>query len=316
MQMEILHEKISTFFAELVSVLSGFDSISDILDVFLVAIIIYLLFKQLKKTQSVHIIKGIAFFTVIYAVVALLQMQTSRVIFDYVLRDFLLIMVIIFGTEIRQSLEQIGQMRIRQIFPSLRNQNEDKVLLDSINDTARACKIMSEAKIGSLIVFPRRSNLGDLERTGVYIDAKVSPEMLCSIFYPKAALHDGAIVIQNGRVTAARCIVSLKNDIVVQDNVGTRHRAALEVSRSSDAVVVVTSEETGIISIAIDGMLIRGITDSELRQQLSKYMLSQAPIPNKMIGKFKRIFKKGGRRNGDESNGKKPEADDPKSQEE
>ena len=131
--------------------------------------------------------------------------------------------------------------------------------------------------------------------------------MLCSIFYPKAALHDGAIVVQNGRVTAARCIVSLKNDIVVHDNVGTRHRAALEVSRSSDAVVVVTSEETGIISIAIDGMLIRGITDSELRQQLSKYMLAQAPDAAKVTRKFKRMMKKGGRKDVRGTNGKQPQ---------
>ncbi len=292
--MEAIKTAISTFFAEVGSILSGFDSISDLLDVLLVAVIIYALIIQLRKTQSVHIIKGIFWLAVVYAVVVAAQMNTSKMIFDYLINDMLLIIVIIFGTEIRQALEHMGQSRFKNIFSFSDTSGEDAILTDAINATVRACDSMSRDKIGSLMVFQRRSNLGELERSGVAVDAKVTTEMLCSIFFPNSALHDGAIIIKDGRVIAARCIVSLKNDIVVHDKVGTRHRAALEVSRSSDAIVVVTSEETGIISVAADGVLKRGITDSELRQMLLEYLVPTPATPSTLSTKIKKLFSKGG----------------------
>ena len=127
--------------------------------------------------------------------------------------------------------------------------------------------------MGSLILFQRQTLLGDLTKQAVMIDSETSYEMICSIFYPKAPLHDGAVIIRNGRIVAARCVVPMKNDRVINENVGTRHRAALEASLNSDCVAVVTSEETGIISIAVDGTLRRGITDSELRELLGQYLL-------------------------------------------
>ena len=132
---------------------------------------------------------------------------------------------------------------------------------------------MSRNKVGSLILFQRQTLLGDLTKQAVMIDSVTSYEMICSIFYPKAPLHDGAVIIRNGRIVAARCVVPMKNDRVINENVGTRHRAALEASLNSDCVAVVTSEETGIISIAVDGTLRRGITDSELRELLGQYLL-------------------------------------------
>ena len=291
--MDKIRETLSNFFAEAENILSGFDSISDVLDILLVAVIIYALIVQLRKTQSVHIIKGIALLTIVYAIVVVAGMETSKMIFDYLINDLLLIIVIIFGTEIRQALEHMGQSRFKNIF-SFSSAKEDQALIDAINATVRACDSMSHDKIGSLMVFQRRSNLGELERSGVAIDAKVTTEMLCSIFFPNAALHDGAIIIKDDRIIAARCIVSLKNDIVVHHKVGTRHRAALEVSRSSDAVVVVTSEETGIISVAVDGVLKRGITDSELRQMLIEYLIPTPATPSTLSTKFKKLFSKGG----------------------
>ncbi len=292
--METIKTALSTYLAEIGSILSGFDSISDLLDVLLVAVIIYALIVQLRKTQSVHIIKGIFWLAVVYAVVVAARMNTSKMIFDYLINDLLLIIVIIFGTEIRQALEHMGQSRFKNIFSFSDSSGEEKVLTDAINATVRACDSMSRDKIGSLMVFQRQSNLGELERSGVTVDAKVTTEMLCSIFFPNSALHDGAIIIKDGRIIAARCIVSLKNDIVVHDKVGTRHRAALEVSRSSDAIVVVTSEETGIISVAADGVLKRGITDSELRQMLIGYLIPTPATPSTLTTKIKKLFSKRG----------------------
>ena len=150
---------------------------------------------------------------------------------------------------------------------------------------------MSRSKVGSLIVFQRNSLLGDLTKQAVPIDCETTWEMVCSIFYPKAPLHDGAIVIKDGRIVAARCVVPMKNDREVTENVGTRHRAAIEISLNTDAVAVVTSEETGIISIAVDGKLERGFTDSELREQLGGLLLTADGDKNKKHTKRKKASK-------------------------
>ncbi len=292
--MDKLHEAISSFFTNLGGVLSGFDSVTDILDVFLVALIIYALVIQLRKTQSVHMIRGLMLAAVVYIGVNVLKMQTSKFIFNYLIRDLLIIIVIIFSSEIRHALEHMGHSRFRNLFSFSRDDTE---ITDTINATVRACASMSEDKIGSLIVFHRMSNLGELEHSGVEIDAKVTTEMLCSIFFPKAALHDGAIVIDGSRITAARCIISMKNDIVVNEKVGTRHRAAIALSQSTDAVIVVTSEETGIISVAADGQLRRGLSAGELREILSGYLLSGIDENDSFLARFKKTLKKGGRKN-------------------
>ncbi|MBR1811992.1 MAG: diadenylate cyclase CdaA [Clostridia bacterium] len=297
-------DKIQTFFANLGGVLSSFDSIGDILDIVLVAVVLYALFVQLRKTQSVHIIRGILLLAVVYAVVVVLQMETSKYIFNTFIRDILLIIVIIFSTEIRHALERMGHSSVKNLFSF--GQRDDTAVTEAVNATVRACASMSEDKIGSLIVFRRRSNLGELEKSGVYIDAKVTTEMLCSIFFPKAALHDGAIVIEDDRITAARCIVSMRNDIVITEKVGTRHRAALAVSQNTDAVVVVTSEETGIISVAVEGVLKRGITPGELRELLMQYLLPDTDGASKLPARLKKKIRKGGGKHG----GKTETADD------
>ncbi|MBQ6164021.1 MAG: diadenylate cyclase CdaA [Clostridia bacterium] len=302
--MENFQNAVSSFFQNLTGVLSGFDSITDLLDVLLVAVIIYALIVQLRKTQSVHMIRGIMLMGVLYVVVVMLRMQTSKFLFNYLIRDLFLLIVIIFSNEIRHALEHMGHSRFKRIFFPGGNDTE---VADTVNATVRACASMSEDKIGSLIVFRRMSNLGELERSGVYIDAKVTTEMLCSIFFPKAALHDGAIVIDGDRITAARCIVSMKNDIVVTEKVGTRHRAAIALSQSTDAVVVVTSEETGIISIAVDGVLRRGITAAELRELLSGYLLNDSAEGDGFSSRIKKLFKIGGKKNGGKSNNSRKE---------
>ncbi len=250
----------------------SFNSFKDILDVLFVAVLVYSIILQIRKTQSIQIIGGLVLVVVIYLVVNLLEMNASKYIFSAVFGDLLVILVIIFSGEIRQALERIGQ-RGNPLTSLFSSKNNDNATFDAINCVCRACAEMSDDKIGSLIVFQRRSMLGDLTRQSVPIDSCVTTEMLCSIFFPKAALHDGAIIIKDGRIVAARCVVPLTNETEVTEHVGTRHRAALEVSIRSDAVAVVTSEETGIISIACDGQLIRGLTDAKLREMLIDLLL-------------------------------------------
>lgn len=267
-------ETLKTFFMQVKDVFVNIDWLPDIADILLVAVLIYALITQLRKSQSIQIIKGIIFVTVIYGLVNLLGMNTSKFIFTKLFSDVIIIFVVLFSSELRHALENVGKRKIRKGSLFFSSSANDEGQVEAINAVCRACGAMSRSKVGSLIVFQRDSLLGDLTKHAVSIDSETTFEMLCSIFYPKAPLHDGAVVIKDGRINAARCVVPMKNDRLVTENVGTRHRAAIEVSLNSDAVAVVTSEETGIISLAIEGKLIRGLTDSELREKLGGLLLS------------------------------------------
>ena len=251
----------------------SFNSFKDVIDILFVTLIVYTLIVQLRKTQSIQIMKGAALVVVLYLFVNLFEMNASKFIFSHVFGDLLVIVAIVFSGEIRQALERMGQKKnfaFLSLFSSKGNTDET---YDVINNVCRACAEMSENKVGSLIVFQRKSLLGDITRQSTPVDSCVTTEMLLSIFYPKAALHDGAIVIKDGRIVAARCVVPLKNEKEVTEHVGTRHRAAMEVSLRSDAIAVVTSEETGIISVAMDGKLERGLSDAELREILAALLI-------------------------------------------
>ena len=268
----MISETIKNFFLQLKDVFLNFNFFSDTLDILVVALIVYVVIVQMRKTQAIQVVKGLVLVAVMYAVVSLLGMNTSTYLFSKLFSDILIIFVILFSAEIRQALELLGKRRFGTRF-SLFEQSSESLNVDMINCICRACGAMGRNKVGSLILIQRETMLGDYMKQAVPLDAQITFETLCSIFYPKAPLHDGAIIVKNGRIVAARCVVPLKNDREIVENVGTRHRAALEASLNSDCIAVVTSEETGMISIAVDGQLIRGFTDSQLREELGKYLL-------------------------------------------
>lgn len=271
----------------------SFNSFKDVIDILFVAFIIYALIIQMRKTQSIQIMKGVALVAVLYLLVNLFEMNASKFIFSSLFGDLLVILVIVFSGEIRQALERMGQKRNFAFLSLFSSKSDNEVIYDVINNVCRACAEMSEDRIGSLIVFQRKSLLGDITRQSVPIDSCVTTEMLLSVFYPKAALHDGAIVIKDGRIVAARCVVPLKNEKEVTEHVGTRHRAAMEVSLRSDAIAVVTSEETGIISVAKDGKLQRGLSDAELREMLAELLLGSDDDDSETKKKMFSFMKKG-----------------------
>lgn len=267
-------DSVQTFFLRVKDVLMNYDIIFDTLDILLVALLVYAVIVQLRKTQAIQVLKGIVIVAIIYGIVSVLGMTASSYIFSRLFNDIILILVIIFSSEIRQTLEHMGKRRFGSK-GSLFGSSEDNDNVGAINAVCRACGAMSRNKVGSLILFQRNTLLGDLTKQAVMIDCETTFEMICSIFWPKAPLHDGAVIIKDGRIFAARCVVPMKNDREITENVGTRHRAALEASLNSDCVAVVTSEESGIISVAVDGQLRRGITDSELREILGTYILAE-----------------------------------------
>ena len=269
-----ISDTLSTIWDRFAGAVMSFNSFKDVIDVLFVAVLIYTLIVQMRRSQSMQITKGIVLVAVLYGVVNIFEMNASKYLFSEFFSNLLVILVIIFSGEIRQALERMGQ-RNRLPWTSLfSSKKNDEDMYDVINNVCRACAEMSEDKVGSLIVFQRRSLLGDITRQSVPIDSCVTTEMLLSIFFPKAALHDGAIVIRDDRIVAARCVVPLKNEKEVTEHVGTRHRAALEVSFNSDAVVVIVSEETGIISVASNGRIVRNYNTETLRERLLQELLN------------------------------------------
>lgn len=273
----IINLTLSDAFAEIWGVLKGFNWLTDLLDIALVAIVLYGVITLIRDSKAMQLVKGIVFLAVLYAIVTLLNMQASSYLFSLLFGNLLLILVIVFTPEIRNALESVGRSSVMKLsFLQLNNDDaeEQEQMTLAINSVCKEAAELSSKKIGALIVFENETNLGEIIKTGTLVDANVTPELLGNIFYPKAPLHDGAVIIRNARVCAAGCILPLTFNLNISRELGTRHRAAIGMSEESDAIVVVISEETGAISFAYKGRLKRGISESELRQMLSNQFLA------------------------------------------
>ena len=267
---------------EMWGVLKGINWITDLLDIALVAVILYGTIKLIRDSKAMQLVKGILLLAVLFAVVTLLKMQASSYLFSILFGNLLLILVIVFTPEIRNALESVGRTSVFNIGNLLQIGKEDSKKQEQMTITINAvCKEVSElsdSKTGALIVFEKDTNLGEVIKTGTAIDASVTPELLGTIFYPKAPLHDGAVIIRNSRVAAAGCILPLTFNSNISRELGTRHRAAIGMSEESDAIIVVVSEETGAISFAYKGRLKHGISESELREILTNQFLSAEKV--------------------------------------
>ncbi len=279
----------------------GFNSVADVLDVLLVAFIIYSAIKLIRETRAIQLAKGFIFLLLIYAVVYFLHMQVSTYMFSVLFSNILLVMVIVFSPEIRHALESVGRSSVTNFnlfgfknSDELRKQEELKKM---VNAVTKACADMSDKKIGALMVFEKESILGEIIGTGTHIDAEVSVELLGNIFYPKAPLHDGAAVVRQARVAAAGCILPLTQNSDVSSELGTRHRAAIGMSEQSDALIVVVSEETGAISVAQKGRLSRDLSSGDLRELLTQNFVKSEKSEDRI---WKKLLK-GRQKNEEES---------------
>ncbi len=270
----------------------GFNSISDVLDVLLVAFVIYSVIKLIRETRAIQLAKGFVLLVVLYAVVYLLNMQVSSYMLSIVFSNILIVLVVIFSPEIRHALESVGRSSVSNFnFFGLKNSAElrrQEEMLAMINAVTKACADMSDKRIGALMVFEKDTILGEIINTGTHIDAEISAEMLGNIFYPKAPLHDGAAVIRNARVCAAGCILPLTQNHDVSSELGTRHRAAIGMSEQSDALIVVVSEETGGISVAMKGNLRRNLSSGDLRETLTENFIKSEDSEENF---FKKLLK-------------------------
>ncbi len=283
----------SDFLENFKQAIYSFDRISDVLDILLVAFIIYSAIKLIRETKAIQLVKGAILLVVLFALVSVLEMQVSKYLLSFVFNDLLVILVIIFSPEIRHALESVGRSSVSKLnifnFANKENIFKNEKIEDSINGVCKACADMSDKKIGALIVFKNETMLGEIIKTGTYVDAAVSAELIGNIFFPKAPMHDGAAIIEDGRVVAAGCILPLtNNNNSVSSELGTRHRAAIGMSEFCDATVVVVSEETGSISVAEKGVLRRGISDGDLREILMKNFIRDDTDSG---SKFKKFFR-------------------------
>lgn len=239
--------------------------ITDIIDILLVTVLIYIVIAWIKETRAWSLFKGI----VIIVVISLLSYQfhfyTVSWIIEKTLSVGILAIIVLFQPEFRKGLEQLGKGQIvSNIFI---NEDDEKLSIRTIEEVITACYKMAEVRTGALILLEQNVALGDLEETGIVIDAVVTSQLLINIFENKTPLHDGAVLIRNNRVAAATCIMPLTQNEIGLD-LGTRHRAAVGASEVSDAYVVVVSEETGAVSVAHDGKLYRNISEEKIRKML------------------------------------------------
>ena len=259
--------------------------INDLIDILVVAFVIYKLISLLRDTAAERLLKGIALLFIIMQVVNVLQLSALSYILSYCFTYGAVALLVIFQPELRRILEQLGKGNLQRFITG--SEIDENAIEQAINQTVIACEAMSWTRTGVLMVFERQEKLGEIVNTGTTIDAAPSSELLKNIFYPKSPLHDGAAIMREGRICAAACVLPLSGNQNLSRDLGTRHRAAVGMSESSDAVVVVVSEETGTISVAIGGMLKRHLTPEMLRRILTAELI---PSENEKEKKKKRFF--------------------------
>jgi diadenylate cyclase len=249
---------------------------SDIADIAVVTLILYLLHKRFKGSIAERVFIGIFLIWVIYVVVSILKMNLLSSLLGQFVEVGVIAALILFQQEIRKFLLILGKASLRdsikKIFSKNNDSNEDELNLIPI---VEAMKVLSDTNTGALIVFPRTSELRFYQESGDIIDAVISKRLLISIFEKNSPLHDGAVIIANQRVMAARCILPVSDNDEIPANYGLRHRAAIGMSEATDSVILVVSEETGAISIANNGAVDYNILRPELKQKLHYYLYEQ-----------------------------------------
>lgn len=250
-------------------------SISDIIDILLMTFIFYKVLVLIRKTQAAQVLKGILLLVVALAVATIGGLDMMNFLISNLLQLGLIAILILFQPELRKMLETFGASRFPRIFG--RGEEPTGDVEGVIAQVVSACNTLSQQKIGVLLVFERSILLDDIIKTGTVVDAQVSSMLIKNIFFPKAALHDGAAIVRDGRLCAAGCMLPLTSNNNLSPDLGMRHRAGVGMSEASDAVVVIVSEETGSVSVAVGGMLKRHLNTETLAALLRNELMPAEP---------------------------------------
>ena len=271
-------EAIASWWEWMVSIAMNFQ-FKDAVDIIIVAFLIYGVVKLVRETRAGQLVKGLFLLIILFIISSYFNLVMVSRVLAYFFQFAFVAILIVFQPEIRKALEQVGRNNVGQSIAAVvtgRDRSYDRAQIrKAINAVVDGVGILQQLKMGALIVFERKTKLGDIIETGTQINCEPSGQIVGNIFFNKAPLHDGAMIIRDGMIHAAGCILPLTKNTSVSAELGTRHRAALGVSEESDAVVVVVSEETGQISVAVNGVLARRFTRDTLRDVLEGYLIPQ-----------------------------------------
>ncbi|WP_417102165.1 diadenylate cyclase CdaA [Hominenteromicrobium sp.] len=276
--MNKVFEAIASWWEWMVSIAMNFQ-FKDAVDIIIVAFLIYGVVKLVRETRAGQLVKGLFLLVILFIISSYFNLVMVSRVLAYFFQFAFVAILIVFQPEIRKALEQVGRNNVGQSIAAVvtgRDRSYDRAQIrKAINAVVDGVGILQQLKMGALIVFERKTKLGDIIETGTQINCEPSGQIVGNIFFNKAPLHDGAMIIRDGMIHAAGCILPLTKNTSVSAELGTRHRAALGVSEESDAVVVVVSEETGQISVAVNGVLARRFTRDTLRDVLEGYLIPQ-----------------------------------------
>lgn len=270
----------------------------DIIDIVIVAFGLYHTMLFIRRSRSGQVAKAILILVLAFGLASVLPLRVVRFLLSNALELGLISLVIIFQPEIRRFLERVGSGRIKELFVTQTAAEEVPL---AINETVEAYTDLSKDKVGALMVFERKTMLDDVIKSGTALDAAVSSELLKNLFWNKAPLHDGAVIVRNGRIVGAGCMLPLSGNTNLSRDLGMRHRAGIGISENSDAVVAIVSEETGSISVAINGMLKRHLSPETLYRMLKNELVPEVDEKSSTAAKITGVFRS---RKGDKGNGK------------
>ena len=266
---------------------------TDYLDIIVVAYLIYRVMPLIRSSSMMRIVRVIVMILGISWLTEVLHLHALNFILDQFLAVGIIALVVLFQPELRRMMDHLGSVKLKKLLGTHQDK-ENQDLEKAIAQTVMACEVMSRQRIGALIVFTREQALDEFVKTGTIIDGQVSEQLLRNIFFPKAALHDGAMIIRDNRVTAAGCVLPLSDSDRLNADLGTRHRAGVGISEVSDAVVIIISEETGTISVAVGGMLKRHLASQTLERLLRNELCpaSQSDAPENPVQRLRQKLTK------------------------
>lgn len=254
--------------------------LNNVLEILIISVLIYYILIWIRDTRAWTLLKGILVICAFMLFAYVFQMDTILWLFQNLISVAIISIFVLFQPELRRALEQLGRKNILSSFFNLggsaaTDEQTVKTVEKTKSEIIKACVEMSKVRTGALIVIEQEVQLSEYERTGIFLDSLVSSQLLINIFEHNTPLHDGAVFIRNNRIVAATCYLPLSDNMLLSKELGTRHRAGVGISEVSDSITLIVSEETGMISVAHDGMLFRGLSQEELREQLSTLMKNQ-----------------------------------------
>ena len=264
-----------------------FIRIMDIIDILIVAYIIYKAIKLLRETRAATLVKGIVILILAMQLSSLLNLYLVNYILVNAMQVGFIALFVVFQPELRRGLEKMGRSKFGNLLSFYEENNEEQTSM-TISHICHAVENLSENRVGALIILERQTKIGDIIRTGVTLNSDITAELLVNIFVPNTPLHDGAVVIRNSKIIAAACFLPLTQNNELNIELGTRHRAAIGITETSDCIALVVSEETGKISLALEGTLTRNLTVDSLERALTKIL---SPEPNHLNNRKFKIWK-------------------------